>query len=742
MSSFFSMIGERTSKGFTGAINEIKGVVNKNHRHDEEHEAEADAVRTAINESHRFKSFADVREGNFVKWHVDGEHYFWSVSELISSARECIMIQDWWLTPELYLRRPPAKFPEWRIDRLLKSKAQQGVKVYIIVYKRHPDHVGSGMLLTRAPVDSTRFWSHHEKVVIIDNHYACIGGLDLCFGRWDTHSHPLADCHPTDFSQTLFPGQEYNNARVKDFYEVWKWVNNSVSVLEDIVVHSLTWPPKVHMTLVGPCSDWSHGVLKEHSIQNACLIFGSDIELIQEAEHYIYIENQFFISSTGESPQVQNLIAKALVERIVRAGKEGQRFKVVVLIPEVPGFAGDISTGNDLQNILAATWRTINRGGHSIYADIWACQEKLRQAGFEPRDYIRFYHLRSFDRINAPWPSFINQMEENSGVSFHQAQIALAKQWIGNPEVWSPPKVAIKKPEPTQEGLLVENKEEVNFEEVDFPATVEEAVEIVEKFEAGAIGVREDYQVSDSIAHHALMDSTNLTQEKWLGTEQEELDSYVSEILYIHSKLMIVDDRRVIMGSANLNDRSQKGNGDSEIALVVEDSDLIDSRMNGEPYKVSRFAASLRRKLYREHLGLIQPEPLGVETDFMKPAPTPNPDEFGLPEDTTVADPLSEDLEQLWNKTAQRNRAIFSELFKSVPSDLVHDFEEYKPQNYVPKTRVGHLAPGQSLERVRQRLSEVRGHLVEAPLEFLIKETGIWENAFWMGLNPTAPVYL
>lgn len=48
---------------------------------------------------------------------------------------------------------------------------------------------------------------------------------------------------------------------------------------------------------------------------------------------------------------------------------------------------------------------------------------------------------------------------------------------------------------------------------------------------------------------------------------------------------MIVDDRRVIMGSANLNDRSQKGNGDSEIALVVEDMDLIDSRMDGKPVR-------------------------------------------------------------------------------------------------------------------------------------------------------------
>jgi phospholipase D1/2 len=73
------------------------------------------------------------------------------------------------------------------------------------------------------------------------------------------------------------------------------------------------------------------------------------------------------------------------------------------------------------------------------------------------------------------------------------------------------------------------------------------------------------------------------------------------------------------MGSANLNDRSQrvrntricsirlmfgsrtdnKGDGDSEIALVVEDEDHIPSMMNGRPYTAARFAASLRRKLFR-----------------------------------------------------------------------------------------------------------------------------------------------
>ena len=40
-----------------------------------------------------------------------------------------------WLSPELYLRRPPARHEQYRIDRMLQAAAQRGVKVNIIVYK-------------------------------------------------------------------------------------------------------------------------------------------------------------------------------------------------------------------------------------------------------------------------------------------------------------------------------------------------------------------------------------------------------------------------------------------------------------------------------------------------------------------------------------------------------------------------------------------------------------------------------
>ncbi|KIM71291.1 hypothetical protein PILCRDRAFT_830441 [Piloderma croceum F 1598] len=267
--SFFDEFAEATAKaGATAdrlllqARNKITGILNPNER-------STDKIREEIDNSHRFNSFADQRSQNFVKWHVDGHDYMYAVSEMLDSAKHAIFILDWWLTPELYLRRPPAYHPEWRLDRLLKRKAEQGVKIYVVVYKeipetmsmssehtqsalealhpniacmRHPNHIPDHI----TDKDITEFWSHHE-VVVVDNHRACIGGFDLCFGRFDTQNHPLADVHPTDFSRTLFPGQDYNNARVLDFQNVANYVSNAVPIQE---IARMPWHD-VHMTLEG-----------------------------------------------------------------------------------------------------------------------------------------------------------------------------------------------------------------------------------------------------------------------------------------------------------------------------------------------------------------------------------------------------------------------------------------------------------------------------------------------------------
>lgn len=44
----------------------------------------------------------------------------------------------------------------------------------------------------------------------------------------------------------------------------------------------------------------------------------------------------------------------------------------------------------------------------------------------------------------------------------------------------------------------------------------------------------------------------------------------VTELIYVHSKLLIADDSIVICGSANINDRSLLGERDSEIAVYIQ----------------------------------------------------------------------------------------------------------------------------------------------------------------------------
>lgn len=82
----------------------------------------------------RYHSFAPQRAGDKVKWFVDGCGYFWALSVALEEAQHKIWIMAWWLSPELYLRRPPSKNEQYRFDRVLQAAAYRGVKVEIILY--------------------------------------------------------------------------------------------------------------------------------------------------------------------------------------------------------------------------------------------------------------------------------------------------------------------------------------------------------------------------------------------------------------------------------------------------------------------------------------------------------------------------------------------------------------------------------------------------------------------------------
>lgn len=41
--------------------------------------------------------------------------------------------------------------------------------------------------------DTVLYWAHHEKLCLVDGRMAFMGGLDLCYGRWDTNQVRLSN---------------------------------------------------------------------------------------------------------------------------------------------------------------------------------------------------------------------------------------------------------------------------------------------------------------------------------------------------------------------------------------------------------------------------------------------------------------------------------------------------------------------------------------------------------------------
>ena len=58
--------------------------------------------------------------------------YFSDVYDGLMKAQSTIFITDWWLSPELYLKRPvnPEKDIKYRLDYVLQHAAIRGVKVF------------------------------------------------------------------------------------------------------------------------------------------------------------------------------------------------------------------------------------------------------------------------------------------------------------------------------------------------------------------------------------------------------------------------------------------------------------------------------------------------------------------------------------------------------------------------------------------------------------------------------------
>jgi phospholipase D1/2 len=89
-------------------------------------------------------SYAPERQNITCRWFADGKDTFLATYKAIKAASTSIYITDWWMVGEVYLKRNPLKVkPYHRLDLLLKRKAEEGVDVYIILWKEAVMKLGS-----------------------------------------------------------------------------------------------------------------------------------------------------------------------------------------------------------------------------------------------------------------------------------------------------------------------------------------------------------------------------------------------------------------------------------------------------------------------------------------------------------------------------------------------------------------------------------------------------------------------
>ena len=81
-----------------------------------------------------------------------------------------------------------------------------------------------------------------------------------------------------------------------------------------------------------------------------------------------------------------------------------------------------------------------------------------------------------------------------------------------------------------------------------------------------------------------------------------QTNNALGKAVYVHSKLMIIDDRYAAIGSANVDERSM--HIETELTVGIVDGDTAKSTLDTKATTVCQFAMKLRDRLWREHLGV------------------------------------------------------------------------------------------------------------------------------------------
>uniref|UniRef100_A0AAQ5WXN6 Phospholipase n=1 Tax=Amphiprion ocellaris TaxID=80972 RepID=A0AAQ5WXN6_AMPOC len=662
---------------------------------------------------HRFGSFAQEQENIPAKWYVNGKTYMEDVADALEEAKEEIFITDWWLSPEIFLKRPVVEGNRWRLDCILKRKAQQGVRIFVMLYKevelalginsgyskrtlmhlhpnikvmRHPDHVSSSVYL----------WAHHEKIVVIDQSVAFVGGIDLAYGRWDDREHRLTDVGSVTRSASSTNTPSTKGVSSADGVSQSNGRGTPPSEPTDL--------PKlkgIGRNRMVRFSIYRH--LHKHNLQHVDSVSSVDsaglgsVRSLKTGVGELQGNTRFW-----HGKDYCNFVYKDWIQ----LEKPFDDFIDRYTTPRMPWH--DIASVVHGRGARDVARHFIQRWNFTKYRSLF--YPFLLPKSHSGANEIR-YQVPGC--VNAKVQALRSASDWSAGIKYHEESIhtayiqviAKSKHYIyienqffiscaDNRTVYNKIGDAII------ERVIRAHKEGKKYRvyvvtpllpgfEGDITTGGGNAIQAVMHFNYRTM-IRGEYSIISQLKKEMDDHWMNYISFAGLRTHAELEGRLVTELIYVHSKMLIADDNTVIIGSANINDRSMLGKRDSEVAVIVEDSEKVPSVMDGQEYEAGPYALQLRLECFRTILG--------GHTD------------------TTIdlSDPISDRFyKEVWMTTAGRNATIYEKVFRCLPSSLVRNMSEL--EQYQSKPGLAQT----DLSRAQEELRKIRGFLVQFPLDFL-----------------------
>lgn len=306
---------------------------------------------------------------------VDGEDYYRALHHALRAARRSILFVGWEFDSRIRLLRGQGTGEDDEIGRLLSHAVRARPELHIhvliwdsaLIYAFNREIAGAAKMRFLShrrihyrlddahPLGA----SHHQKVVVIDDSLAFVGGLDVASQRWDTRDHKPADPRRRDDTAEDYmafhdvmamaggaaaralgdlcrerwkaaTGEHLEACRPSDVAEVWPpWVP---PLMTDIPVSIARTRPS-----------WDElGSVREIEVLY--------IDMIAAARGSIYIENQYFASRH---------IASALADRL----RGSDCPEIVIINPGDPASLVERSTMGVARARLYRELKKLDRNG-------------------------------------------------------------------------------------------------------------------------------------------------------------------------------------------------------------------------------------------------------------------------------------------------------------------------------------------------------------------------------------------